>query len=296
MEKINLFGIKPTRIHIGHIFSMFKNIDKHKDIAKILLIGDYHKFSSEINDNKITELVENIKRFSVVYFSNYYIQSHYNDIYMSVLMKFFYFSNIKDINKIFLINYNNMKQNTVSFIYPILMAVDIYLCSPCVVTISCDQKHNIRAIKKILNTIETHYKLNIDVQFDILNIKILDLYSPFKMSTSSNKGIIYFDDSKEEIINKIMKSKTQSLNSLNINDLGLNTKNLYMIYSYLTEYPLQDIVTKYASEGFYNFKNDLIKKLICKFDFIKEKIKEGNPKQINMRERFLFNLKRIQIK
>lgn len=274
-----IFGIKPTRIHIGHILSIFNFIKKEKykslkiNIKDIYcLIGDIHKFASIESNFNIKQDIETIKTISSKLEINYYQQSKLPSEYFIMYHIISFFCKINDLNKVFKINYkNNTINNFAKFSYPVLMCNDIILLNPCTVLVGSDQIHNVRFIKNILSNIQKLYNLQLDIKFEIIDIKILSLNDNNKMSTSdkSNSGQIFLDMNNDEIYKIIMQAKTQSKMPKTYNELEDSTKNLYLIYSIIKNLEIEYVINIFSEKNFQEFKQHLYFAIVELFNFYK---------------------------
>lgn len=274
-----IFGIKPTRVHIGHILSIFDFIRKERykslkiNVKNIYcLIGDIHKFASIESNFNINKDIETIKTISSKLKINYYQQSKLPKEYFIMYHIISFFCKINDLNKVFKINYqNNTINNFAKFSYPVLMCNDIILLQPCTVLVGSDQMHNIRFIKNILENIQKTYKLKLDIKFEIIDIKILSLNNNNKMSTSdkSNSGQIFLDMNNNEIYKTIMKSKTQSKMPKTYDELEYSTKNLYLIYSIIKNLEMEYVINIFYEKNFQEFKQHLYFAIVELFNFYK---------------------------
>lgn len=275
-----LFGIKPTRIHIGHLLSIFNFIKTNKykslgiDIDNIYcLIGDIHKFASMKSIQEIKINVNNIKEISSIlkikYYQQYYLPREYFITYHIIS----FLCNTNRLDKVFKINYfNNTNNNFAKFAYPVLMCTDIILMNPCIVLVGKDQIHNIRFVKEILLKINKEYKLNIDIKFEVINTKILNLNNQNKMSTSdNNNNQIFIDMTDNEIIKIISKSKTQTKIPKQYSDLEISTYNLYNIYAQINNLDIEQVIYKFQESDFTTFKKYLCNSIIELINFYRKK-------------------------
>ncbi len=101
-----IFGIKPTRIHLGHILSVFDFIKKEKykkfniDKSNIYcLIGDIHKLSSMEDVSSFEEEVKYISNISQTLGIGFYRQSQITKEYFILYHILSYFCNINRLFK-----------------------------------------------------------------------------------------------------------------------------------------------------------------------------------------------------
>jgi tryptophanyl-tRNA synthetase len=109
-----------------------------------------------------------------------------------------------------------------------------------------------------------------------------------KMSKSelSDLSRINLTDDKDQIVNKIKKSKTDPLpmpQDVTELDERLEAKNLLGIYSSLTNSTLQNSVKIFAGKNFSEFKESLAAELVNKIEPISKEIKKllGDKKYLD---------------
>ena len=259
-----LSGIKTTRLHIGHLCSIVRLADIHKDNPNLfIMIGDYHRYSSCYDSVQIES--ESVLLHNV--FANIgvkpYIQSRFNEIYGSCFFKFVHFMKCNNLDKLLGINYHNSTDNNCAkYIYPALMLLDILLIQPCTVVVAKDQIHNVRFCKSNIERLNSMFDLNIDVDFKLLDVNILGFYSgkQGKMSTSVGEGIIYVDDTLNTIKRVIAAAETADNMCTNIeefNNMSVNVRNLYNVYNIVSGESVESIVHKYANRTYSELKEDL---------------------------------------
>ncbi|MGL5246233.1 MAG: tryptophan--tRNA ligase [Mycoplasmoidaceae bacterium] len=188
-------------------------------------------------------------------------------------------SNLGELNRMNQFKNKSLKQSnktetipTGLLIYPCLMAADILLYDADIVPVGNDQKQHIELTKILADRFNKKYKSQI---FKIPEFfppkvggKIMDLLDPtVKMSKSSkNKnGTIFLLDKVEDIRNKIMGSKTDSLNNVKFdieNQPGIS--NLLTIYSSLSGISIKELEKKYIGKNYGELKRD-IADIVCNF-------------------------------
>jgi tryptophanyl-tRNA synthetase len=166
----------------------------------------------------------------------------------------------------------NKEQSSVGlYTYPNLMAGDILLYDTDIVPIGEDQIQHLELTRDIANKFNNDFAPIFKLPQYVLNknvSRVMSLKDPLsKMSKSdpaSYSKILLIDDA-DTIAKKIAKATTDSLPPpLNVKDLEdrLAIKNLYAIYSATTGLLLEEVVNKYSSSNFANFKKDLADILI----------------------------------
>ena len=173
------------------------------------------------------------------------------------------------------------------YIYPILMAADILLYDSTHVPVGDDQKQHLELARDIAQ------KFNIE--FDSSNFlippepliqksfsRIMSLKDGTKkMSKSdpSDLSRINLNDSKDTIINKIKKAKTDDKN-LPENSKDLNNRpeveNLLGIYASLSDQKLETTINEFSGKNFSEFKTKLADLVIEKISPISLEINKLN--------------------
>ena len=204
------------------------------------------------------------------------------------------------------------------YIYPILMSADILLYDATHVPVGEDQKQHLELSRDIAN------KFNLD--FNVPNFfkapepliqknfsRIMSLKNGTKkMSKSdpSDLSRINLTDSKDQIINKIKKAKTDSQNMpLNLKDLNNRpeVENLLGIYSSLNNKDLIHSINEFSGKNFSDFKLKLseivvekifpisneINKLKKDKKFIDNVLKEGAEKANEIASKKVEEMKKI---
>ena len=175
------------------------------------------------------------------------------------------------------------KANIGLYVYPVLMAADILLYDTTHVPVGEDQKQHLELTRDIAQ------KFNMDfntpgffklpepmIQRNFSRIMSLkDGTKKMSKSDSSEFSRINLNDTKDQIINKIKKAKTDSL-SLPDNDRDLSNrpeaKNLIGIYSSLNEQGINVTIKEFSGKNFSYLKNKLSELIVEKIYPISEEI------------------------
>ena len=171
------------------------------------------------------------------------------------------------------------------YIYPILMAADILLYDATHVPVGEDQKQHLELSRDIAQ------KFNIEfnspnfliapeplIQKNFARIMSLkDGTKKMSKSDPSDFSRINLNDSKDDIINKIKKAKTDP-NPLPDNEKELKDRpeaeNLLGIYSSLNNQNLTDTINKFSGKNFSEFKNNLAELVVEKISPISDEMKK----------------------
>ncbi len=171
------------------------------------------------------------------------------------------------------------------YIYPILMAADILLYDATHVPVGEDQKQHLELSRDIAQ------KFNIEfnspnfliapeplIQKNFARIMSLkDGTKKMSKSDPSDFSRINLNDSKDDIINKIKKAKTDT-HTLPDNEKELKDRpeaeNLLGIYSSLNNQNLTDTINKFSGKNFSEFKNNLAELVVEKISPISDEMKK----------------------
>ena len=169
--------------------------------------------------------------------------------------------------------------------YPILMAADILLYDSTHVPVGNDQKQHLELCRDIAQKFnndfncENFFKIPeplIKKEFSrIMSLK--DGLKKMSKSDTSDLSRINLTDTKDQIINKIKKAKTDALPlPTNIKELEKRpeAKNLIGIFSTLTDQSLDDSIRKFSGKNFSEFKENLSQAMIEKIIPISSEIKK----------------------
>ena len=204
------------------------------------------------------------------------------------------------------------------YIYPILMTADILLYDATHVPVGEDQKQHLELSRDIAQ------KFNLD--FNVPNFlkvpepliqkyfsRIMSLKDGTKKmskSDSSDLSRINLTDTKDQIVNKIKKAKTDS-QPLPSDDKDLNKRpeveNILGIYSSLSNQSLKNSINEFSGKNFSDFKEKLadlvvekiypisleINKLRKDNNFIDSVLKEGGKKANEYASKKVEEMKKI---
>ena len=154
------------------------------------------------------------------------------------------------------------------YIYPVLMAADILLYDTTHVPVGEDQKQHLELTRDIAHKFNTDFRRPdffklpepmIQKSFSrIMSLK--DGKKKMSKSDPSDLSRINLNDTRDQIINKIKKAKTDSF-SLPDNNKDLEkrpeAKNLIGIYSSLNDQDVNDTIEEFSGKNFSDLKNKL---------------------------------------
>jgi tryptophanyl-tRNA synthetase len=169
------------------------------------------------------------------------------------------------------------------FTYPTLMAADILLYKATHVPVGSDQKQHLELTRDIAQKFNNDYK-SLDffplpepyIEKEISRVMSLrDGTSKMSKSDISDYSRINLKDDKDTIVKKIKKSKTADIpmpsSQEKVTEMP-EVNNLLNIFSGVTNFSKQDLISKYEGQNFSNFKNDLSDALIDKIAPIGDEI------------------------
>ena len=169
--------------------------------------------------------------------------------------------------------------------YPVLMAADILLYDATHVPVGDDQKQHLELCRDIAQKFNNDFNAPeflrvpeplIQKQFSrIMSLK--DGLKKMSKSDPSDLSRINLTDSKDQIVNKIKKAKTDPLPlPKNVDELveRPEAENLLGIYSSLKNQSLQNSIDEFSGKNFSEFKIELSDVLVEKIEPISKKIKE----------------------
>jgi tryptophanyl-tRNA synthetase len=158
------------------------------------------------------------------------------------------------------------------FTYPVLMAADILLYDADVVPVGGDQKQHLEITRNIAGVINRKFNREVlkmpeplieGVATRVMSLK--DGQKKMSKSDVSDASRINMLDSPDQIMQKIKKSKTDSIEEFSYNpETRPELSNLINIYSSISEKRIDEIVKDYQSIGFAKFKIDLAEIIIEK--------------------------------
>ena len=171
------------------------------------------------------------------------------------------------------------------YIYPILMASDILLYDATHVPVGDDQKQHLELCRDIAQKFNNEYKCPdflrppeplIQKNFSrIMSLK--DGTKKMSKSDVAEGSRINLTDTKDQIINKIKKAKTDN-DTLPGNEVGLKgrpeAENLMGIYSSLRNQNITDTLNEFEGKNFSDLKNKLSEIIVTKLSPISKEIQK----------------------
>ncbi len=171
------------------------------------------------------------------------------------------------------------------YLYPVLMAADILLYDATHVPVGDDQKQHLELCRDIAQKFNNDFDVEgflkvpeplIQKEFSrIMSLK--DGSKKMSKSELSDLSRINLTDNKDQIINKIKKSKTDSLpmpKDIKELEKRLEAKNLLEIYASLSNSTLETSTENFAGKNFSEFKDKLSDLTVDKIVPISKEIKK----------------------
>lgn len=175
----------------------------------------------------------------------------------------------------------NKNANLGLYSYPVLMASDILLYNADLVPVGEDQKQHLELTRDLAGAFNRRYKtpyFKLPEPLIINEVKrIMSLQDGTKkMSKSDVSEIsrINLNDSADEILKKIKKSKTDSATTIAYDESRPEIYNLLNIFAVFAKKTPQEIALEYENSGYGKFKQDLADLLISSLEPISTKISQ----------------------
>ncbi len=167
------------------------------------------------------------------------------------------------------------------FDYPVLMAADILLYNTNVVPVGEDQKQHIEITRDLANRFNNRYGKTFVVPEPLIKevgARIMGLDDPTKKmskSAGSKYNYIGFDDSPEEVRDKVLKAVTDSGKEIKFDEKNKPAiSNLLTICSLLSKKSIKDLEKQYSTKGYAEFKKDLAEVVVGFIGPLQNKIKD----------------------
>ena len=280
MKKKIFSGVQPTgNLHLGNYLGAIKNfvsLQNEKDNECVYCVVDLHaitvKQDPKILKNNIREttaafLASGLDYKKSIIFNQSLVPAHSEGSWiLGCIARMGWLNRMTQFKE--KAGKDKEKASVGLYIYPILMAADILLYDSTHVPVGEDQKQHLELSRDIAQ------KFNLDFKVDNFFIapepliqknfaRIMSLKDGTKkMSKSdpSDLSRINLTDTKDEIVNKIKKAKTDN-SPLPSNDKKLNERpeveNLLGIYSSLNNQTLSDSINEFGGKNFSEFKQKL---------------------------------------
>tara|TARA_Y100001970_G_scaffold217279_1_gene266097 strand:+ start:638 stop:1639 length:1002 start_codon:yes stop_codon:yes gene_type:complete len=330
MKKKIFSGVQPTgNLHLGNYIGAIKNfvsLQNDKNNECVYCVVDLHaitvKQDPKILKNNIREttaafLASGLDSKKSIIFNQSMVSAHSEGSWiLSCVARMGWLNRMTQFKE--KAGKDKEKASVGLYIYPILMAADILLYDSTHVPVGEDQKQHLELSRDIAQ------KFNLEfnepnffvapeplIQKNFARIMSLkDGSKKMSKSDPSDLSRINLNDSKDEIINKIKKAKTDT-QPLPDDEKNLRERpeaeNLLGIYSSLNNQSFKDTINEFSGKNFSEFKNNLselivekispisneINKLLKDNSFIDGVLKEGAEKANKITTKKINEMKKI---
>ncbi len=295
MGKKIFSGVQPTgNLHLGNYLGAIKNfVDLNNDNANkcIFCVVDLHSITvkqdpkelkNNIRETVATFIASGIDPKKSIIFNQSKVAAHAEGAWiLSCVARMGWLNRMTQFKE--KAGKDKEKASVGLYSYPVLMAADILLYDASHVPVGDDQKQHLELCRDIAQRFNNDFQIEnflkvpeplIQKEFSrIMSLK--DGSKKMSKSELSDLSRINLTDNKDQIINKIKKAKTDSLElPTNIKELDnrLEAKNLLGIYSSLTNSSLNNSVELFSGKSFSEFKEKLSEELVDKLDPISSEI------------------------
>ena len=297
MGKKIFSGVQPTgNLHLGNYLGAIKNFVKLNnddendcvfcvvDLHAITTKQDPKELRKNIRETVATFIACGINPEKSIIFNQSTVSAHSEATWMlSCIARIGWLNRMTQFKE--KAGKDKEKASIGLYSYPILMAADILLYDTTHVPVGEDQKQHLELCRDIAQKFNNDYGVDdflkvpeplIQKEFSrIMSLK--DGTKKMSKSELSDLSRINLTDSKDQIINKIKKAKTDPMpmpNGLQELDERPEAKNLLGIYASLTDTTLEKSIENFSGKNFSEFKESLSEILVNKIEPISIEIKK----------------------
>ena len=297
MKKKIFSGVQPTgNLHLGNYLGAIKNfveLNNENENECIFCVVDLHAITVSQNPKKLRDNIrETVATFIAsgidpnksIIFNQSQVSAHAEVSWiLSCIARIGWLNRMTQFKE--KAGKDKEKASIGLYSYPVLMAADILLYDATHVPVGDDQKQHLELCRDIAQKFNNDF--SVDDFFKIPEPLIQKKFSRImslknglkKMSKSelSDLSRINLTDTKDEIINKIKKAKTDPLPlPSNIKELEKRpeARNLIGIYSSLSGLTQEETIKKFAEKNFSEFKDNLSQLIVDKIEPISIEIKK----------------------
>ena len=297
MSKKIFSGVQPTgNLHLGNYLGAIKNfvdLQSEKENQCIFCVVDLHaitvkldpkEFKKNIRETAATFIACGIDPVQSIIFNQSMVSAHSEAAWiLSCVSRMGWLNRMTQFKE--KAGKDKEKASIGLYSYPVLMAADILLYDATHVPVGDDQKQHLELCRDIAQKFNNDFNVSdflkvpeplIQKQFSrIMSLK--DGMKKMSKSDPSDLSRINLTDSKDEIINKIKKAKTDPLPlPREIQNLfeRPEAENLLGIYSSLKNQNLESSISEFSEKNFSEFKEKLSEAIIEKIDPISKEIKK----------------------
>ena len=297
MSKIIFSGVQPTgNLHLGNYLGAIKNFvelndDKENqcifcvvDLHAITVKQDKDELKNNIRETAATFIASGIDTSRSIIFNQSEVHAHAEGSWiLSCMAPMGWLNRMTQFKE--KAGKDKEKASVGLYIYPILMASDILLYDATHVPVGEDQKQHLELTRDIAQKFNKDFNCEnflkvpeplIKKKFSrIMSLK--DGLKKMSKSDPSDLSRINLTDSKDEIVNKIKKAKTDSYpipnEEIKLKDRP-EAKNLLGIYSSISNQTLDKTLNEFGGKNFSDLKVQLAEILSNKISPITIEIKK----------------------
>ncbi len=297
MGKKIFSGVQPTgNLHLGNYLGAIKNfvnLNNDNENECIFCVVDLHaitvkqdpkKLKNNIRETVATFVASGIDPKKSIIFNQSAVAAHAEGAWiLSCVARMGWLNRMTQFKE--KAGKDKEKASVGLYSYPVLMAADILLYDASHVPVGDDQKQHLELCRDIAQKFNNDFNSPeflkvpeplIQKEFSrIMSFK--DGSKKMSKSELSDLSRINLTDTKDQIVNKIKKAKTDPLPMPKIIkelDERLEAKNLIGIYASLTNSNLEKSVETFAGKNFSEFKEKLSEVLVGKIEPISLEIKK----------------------
>ena len=297
MGKKIFSGVQPTgNLHLGNYLGAIKNfvnLNNEKENNCIFCVVDLHaitvqqeprELKKNIQETVATFIASGIDPKKSIIFNQSRVSAHSETAWiLSCVARMGWLNRMTQFKE--KAGADKEKASIGLYSYPILMAADILLYDSTHVPVGDDQKQHLELCRDIAQKFNNDFKADnffkmpeplIQKEFSrIMSLK--DGLKKMSKSDLSDLSRINLTDSKDQIINKIKKAKTDTLplpDSIEELNKRPEAKNLIGIYCSLKDLSLENSLNKFSGKNFSEFKENLSEVLVEKINPISIEIKK----------------------
>ena len=297
MSKIIFSGVQPTgNLHLGNYLGAIKNFvelndDKENhcifcvvDLHAITVKQDKDELKNNIRETAATFIASGIDTSRSIIFNQSEVHAHAEGSWiLSCMAPMGWLNRMTQFKE--KAGKDKEKASVGLYIYPILMASDILLYDATHVPVGEDQKQHLELTRDIAQKFNNDFNCEnflkipeplIKKKFSrIMSLK--DGLKKMSKSDPSDLSRINLTDSKDEIVNKIKKAKTDSYpipnEEIKLKDRP-EAQNLLGIYSSISNQTLDETLNEFGGKNFSDLKVQLAEILSNKISPITKEIKK----------------------
>ena len=330
MSKKIFSGVQPTgNLHLGNYLGAIKNfveLNNDEDNKCIFCVVDLHaitvrqdkdELKNNIRETAATFIASGIDPSKSIIFNQSKVYAHAEGSWiLSCMAPMGWLNRMTQFKE--KAGKDKEKASVGLYIYPILMASDILLYDATHVPVGEDQKQHLELTRDIAQKFNKDFKCEnflkvpeplIKKNFSrIMSLK--DGLKKMSKSDQSDLSRINLTDTKDEIVNKIKKAKTDSYSIPNEEEKLKDrpeAENLLGIYSSISDQTLDKTLDQFGGKNFSELKNQLaeilsnkiypisneIKKLINDKQYLDKILSEGADKAEQIAGKKIKEMKKI---